>query len=130
MTDIQQRIARLGIAVPPPDAMAAAGNVVLIMNVQRYSAVERVWLATMAALATRRDGARGEMGDADEVVKVLDRLYRQRRIDLAHARVLRVYGERGARPNANKPAEAGDARLWREATEALTFPLRSKGLVP
>src|SRR5690348_2741915 len=68
---------------------------------------EEAWFWTMAALTARREGARytANQGRAlrpcepDDVVKCLDGLYRQRRIDLVHARVLRIWGERQIGPN-------------------------------
>jgi hypothetical protein len=91
----------------------------------------------MAALIARRDGARlsagkGTVGrpcEPDDVVKCLDRLYRQRRVDLGHARILRIWGERGTAPSPLVPSERGDLRFWREAMAALDFPLRAKGIV-
>lgn len=59
----------------------------------------------------------------------LDRLYRQRRIELQHARILRIYGERGTAPNAAYPPERGDARLWKEAMVAMENALRGRGIV-
>jgi hypothetical protein len=91
----------------------------------------------MAALIARRDGARIVSGaglvarpcEPDDVVKCLDRLYRQRRIDLQHARILRIWGERQQAPDPNYPRERTDARLWREALNRLEWPLRVKGIV-
>jgi hypothetical protein len=94
---------------------------------------EGAWFWAMSALIARRDGNRAAAGSSvcepDDVVKVLDRLYRQRKIDLAHARILRIYGERGVAPNPRFPSELGDLRLWREAMERLDYPLRMKGIV-
>ncbi|HEY4173964.1 MAG TPA: hypothetical protein VGM42_13120 [Rhodopila sp.] len=92
---------------------------------------------TMAALIARREGARfsARKGlvtrpcEPDDVVKCLDGLYRQRRIDLAHARVLRIWGERQMAPSVNVAAERHDHRLWTEALERLEWPLRIKGIV-
>lgn len=91
----------------------------------------------MSALAARRDGARytanlGRVGrpcDPDDVVKCLDTLYRRRRIDLLHARILRIWGERQTAPNPAHVSERGDARIWREAMERLEWSLRVKGIV-
>ena len=66
---------------------------------------------------------------ADDVVKCLDGLYRQRRIDLVHARILRIWGERQAAPNPAFAGERCDWRLWREALDRLEWPLRVKGIV-
>ena len=104
---------------------------------QPFSSADEAWCWTMAALIARRDGARLSAGrgavirpcEPDDVVKCLDRLYRQRRIELQHARIMRIWGERGTAPNPRYPAERGDYRLWREAMDRLDFPLRQKGIV-
>lgn len=98
---------------------------------------EEAWFWTMACLAARRDGARFASGlgrrvrpcDPDDVVRCLDELYRRRRITLAHARVLRAWGERQAAPDARYPAERNEASLWAEALGRLEFPLRLRGIV-
>ncbi len=98
---------------------------------------EEAWFWTMAALMARREGARytANQGrvvrpcEPDDVVKCLDGLYRRRRIDLVHARILRIWGERQASPSPTLPAERCDWRLWREALERLEWPLRVKGIV-
>ena len=102
-----------------------------------FASAEEAWFWTMAALIARRDGARITAGkglvarpcEPDDVIKCLDRLYRQRRVEIAHARIMRIWGERGSAPNPRYPAERGDARLWREAMNRLEWPLRTKGIV-
>jgi hypothetical protein len=102
-----------------------------------FASAEEAWFWTMAALTARRDGARLSAAkgavqrpcEPDDIVKCLDRLYRQRRIELSHARILRIWGERGCGPNPNIPGERGDLRLWREAMERMDHPLRAKGIV-
>jgi len=104
---------------------------------QPFRSAEEAWLWTMAALIARREGARYSAGkgligrpcDPDDVVKCLDILYRQRRIDLAHARILRIWGERQITPSTAVAAERNDRRLWIEALERLEWPLRVKGIV-
>ena len=105
--------------------------------VRPFRSAEEAWLWTMAALQARRDGARytanrglvGRPCDPDDVIRCLDALYRRRRIELVHARVLRVWGERQTPPNPAYAAERCDSRLWREALERLDWPLRVKGIV-
>lgn len=102
-----------------------------------FRSAEEAWLWTMAALIARRDGARVVAGlgavarpcEPDDVVKCLDRLYRQRRIDLAHARVLRIWGERQQAPDPRYAEEKRDWQVWREAIDRLEWPLRVKGIV-
>ena len=99
-----------------------------------FASVEAAWFWTMAALVARRDGKNHdrtpEKGarpcEPDDVVKCLDRLYRQRRIDLAHIRVLRIWGERQTVPTAK---HRGDLRLWREVIHRLRWPLQQRDLI-
>ncbi len=102
-----------------------------------FASVDEAWFWTMSALTARRDGARFTAGlakrqrpcEPDDVVVCLDRLYRDRRISLAHVRVLRLWGERGSTPDPRIPAERMDLALWREALARLAEPLRQKGIL-
>ena len=100
-----------------------------------FRSAEQAWLWTMAALLARHAGASRPGGgtprpcEPDDVILCLDGLYRRKRIDLAHARVLRAWGERGMAPDARLPAERREARLWAEAMELLDWPLRVRGIV-
>ncbi|HEY0181890.1 MAG TPA: hypothetical protein VGC09_03695 [Rhodopila sp.] len=106
-------------------------------RLQPFKSAEEAWLWTMAALIARREGARYTANkgltsrpcDPDDVVKCLDGLYRHRRIDLMHARILRIWGERQMAPSRSVAAERHDHRLWSEALERLEWPLRIKGIV-
>jgi hypothetical protein len=128
------------LSAPP----AAAGHVPAMAmrplrgeRVQPFRDAEEAWLWTMAALQARRDGARyvANAGrivrpcEPDDVIKCLDTLYRRRRIDLTHARILRIWGERRSAPNPTHVAERCDWRLWREALDRLDWLLRVKGIV-
>lgn len=123
--------------MPPAPRPAAAPHHLLAARLEPFGSAEEAWFWTMAALIARRDGARIVSGaglvsrpcEPDDVVKALDRLYRQRRIDLQHARILRIWGERQASPDPRQPREGGDARLWREAMARLDWPLRVKGII-
>ncbi len=91
-----------------------------------------IW--TIKALAAEAEGRRRSSAAAAictpaEVVKCLDTLYRRRRIDLHHVRILRIWGHRGRAPDAGKPMERADWRIWREALERLDWPLRSLGII-
>lgn len=107
------------------------------IRAEPFRSAEEAWFWTMAALVARREGARYSAGlgkiarpcEPDDVVKCLDTLYRRRRIDLAHARILRIWGERRIAPNPAYVGERLDWRLWREAVSALEWPLRVKGIV-
>ena len=105
-------------------------------SAEPFHSTEQAWFWTMAALSARHEGSSNGGGprvvrpcDPDDVVKCLDTLYRRRRIDLAHARILRVWGERQQAPDARYPAERSEHRLWQEAIDRLDWLLRMKGIV-
>ncbi|WP_043342009.1 hypothetical protein [Belnapia moabensis] len=122
--------------MPTPQPSRAPGRLVEARE-QPFHSVEEAWFWTMSALIARHDGARIVSGaglvarpcEPDDVIRCLDRLYRQRRIDLQHARIMRIWGERGEAPDPTRPREAGDWRLWNEAMRRLDWPLRVKGIV-
>ncbi len=98
-----------------------------------FRSAEAAWFWAIAALASRRDPAapRPRPGPCrpEDIVKCLDGLYRQRRIDLLHARILRIWGLRGVAPSPARPRERCDWRLWHEALDRLEWPLRVQGIV-
>ena len=97
-----------------------------------FTNTEQAWFATMAALKARKDRAPHPglpRFDPNEIIQVLDQLYRRRRIDLVHSRVLRLWGERGVAPDKNVTSERADYNLWTEVLERLDWPLRVKGIV-
>ena len=101
-----------------------------------FRTAEEAWFWTVAALAARRDGTGRRGGarierpcDPDDILKCLDQLYRHRRIELLHARILRIWGERKIAPNPAYPRERCDWRLWREAIDLLERKLRANGFV-
>ena len=102
-----------------------------------FADAEAAWFWTASCLRARQDaaiiaGARvSSPGPChpDDVVKCLDALYRQRRVELLHVRILRIWGWRGVAPNPAWPRERCDWRLWREALGRLEWPLRVRGIV-
>lgn len=120
-----------------PRALPRASAPRMTRCTEAFRSAEEAWLWTMAALVARREGARYTAGlgkverpcEPDDVVKCLDTLYRRRRIDLVHARILRIWGERQSAPSPAYVAEKSDWKLWREALDRLEWPLRVKGIV-
>ncbi len=100
-----------------------------------FRSAEQAWHWTMAALIARRDSvSRSGTGvarpcDPDDIIRSVDRLYRNGRIQLHHARILKVWGERQAAPDERYPAERGEALVWREALYQMEAPLRRKGII-
>jgi len=100
-----------------------------------FASATEAWFWTMGALRARRDGS-GQGGtrvrrpcDPDDVVLCLDRLYRAGKIDLRHARILRIWGERQLVPDEQHPVERTEFAIWREALSRLERLLQIKGIV-
>lgn len=121
----------------PRSRLVGSGRGFPLRAAQPFRSAEEAWFWTMAALVARREGARytarkGSVPrpcEPDDVLKCLDTLYRRRRVELLHARIMRVWGERQMAPNPANPRDRSDWRLWREAMDRLEWMLRVKGIV-
>ena len=102
-----------------------------------FNSASEAWFWFIAAQKAKNDGARFVAGQSlirrpcepVDILKTLDRLYRARRIDMHHCRVLRHYGFRFMPPDAKRPREATAAALWAEAMSLLEEALIAKGIV-
>lgn len=91
-----------------------------------FVSVEAAWFGVVQRL---QPGPGTTPGWVSETARCLDTLYRRRRIDLLHGRILRIWGLRGVAPNPSRPRERSDWLIWREAMDRLEGPLRSRGIV-
>lgn len=96
-----------------------------------FSTAEAACLWTCAVLRAREDGRAGTPGPCrtEVVLRGLDRLYRNRRLDLLHVRVLRQWGWRGRVPDASRPQDGFDRAVWTEALDRLAWVWREAGVV-
>ncbi len=97
-----------------------------------FASVEAAWFWTAASLRARQEVAAAPGPGPcrpEDVVKCLDALYRQRRVELLHVRILRIWGWRGVTPNPARARERCDWQLWQEALGRLDWPLRVRGIV-
>lgn len=102
-----------------------------------FENAEEAWFWFIQAQAARNDGARLVAGyslvsrpcEPVDILKVLDRLYRQRRLLRDHLLVLRHYGRRQMPPDNNRIKEARAYTIWVEALDRLGRALISKGIV-
>lgn len=106
-------------------------------NTTPFDSAEEAWFWFMQAHQARRDGAATRARndniirpcDPDDILKILDRLYRHRQLDMNHFRVLRHYGERLMSPDRTRPREYLAHRLWSEAMTLLGDVLINKNIV-
>ena len=94
------------------------------------------WFWALSALKARHGGASGGGSsrivrpcEPDDVIVAAERLLRSGRLSSAHVRVLQTWGARSVAPDAMLQGDRDDARLWREALDALRQPLRAKGII-
>lgn len=98
---------------------------------------EEAWFWFIAAQQARADGARFTAGaslyprpcEPLDILKVLDQLYRNRRLLRDHLLVLRHYGRRHMPPDPRRVKEQRARTLWLEAMERIEPVLVQKGIV-
>ncbi len=106
-------------------------------HVVPFDNVEEAWFWFVAAQGAREDGARFVSGigtvsrpcEPVDVLKILDELYRKRRLLRDHLLVLRHYGRRIMPPDARRVKEKRAAFLWQQAMERLEPVMQRKGIV-
>lgn len=102
-----------------------------------FTSAEEAWFWFIQAQSARNDGARFVMGrgpvprpcEPVDILKVLDRLRRQRRLLMEHLLVLRHYGRRLMPPDPKRPKEMQAHKLWHEALERIEAVMERKGIV-
>lgn len=102
-----------------------------------FADAQEAWFWFIAAQQATADGARFSAGQSlyprpcepIDILKVLDRLYRQRRLMRDHLLVLRHYGRRHMPPDATRAKEARAARIWDEALQRMGAVLEKKGII-
>ena len=102
-----------------------------------FTDAEEAWFWFIAAQEARDAGARIRAGSALlprpceplDILKCVDRLYRNRVLGRDHLLVLRHYGRRRLRPDSFRAKEMRAHRLWMEAFDRLTPLLVKKGIV-
>jgi hypothetical protein len=98
---------------------------------------QEAWFWSVQATDAKLAGARIAAGlglvprpcEPGDVVRAVDRLYRQRRLERDHLLVLVHYGRRAAAPDPQRTREARASLLWGEAFARLGPVLRAKGIV-
>jgi len=102
-----------------------------------FTSAEEAWFWFIDAQDAKASGARIVAGqglnprpcETVDILKVLDRLYRNRRLIRDHLLVLRHYGRRKIPPDSYRVKEARAHRLWHEALDIIEEVLVQKGIV-
>jgi hypothetical protein len=107
------------------------------IEVTPFDSAEEAWFWFIMAQKAREDGARFAKGigllnrpcEPIDILKCIDRLYRNRRLQMDHILVLRHYGVRQLAPDPRRVKEARASKLWEEAMERLGDALVAKGIM-
>ncbi len=102
-----------------------------------FMSAAEAWFWFMDAQQAKNEGARVTAGlslyprpcEPIDILKTVDRLYRQRRLLMDHLLVLRHYGRRRYSPDPTRVKEMRAARLWEEALDRIQDVLVEKGIV-
>ncbi len=101
-----------------------------------FESAEEAWFWFIQAQQARSEGASPADGslyprpcEPIDILKILDRLYRHRRLLRDHLLVLRHYGRRTMAPDPHRVKEMRAHRLWHEALERIEEVLVCKGIV-
>ncbi|MCI5061306.1 MAG: hypothetical protein MRY79_09615 [Alphaproteobacteria bacterium] len=102
-----------------------------------FDDVAEAWFWFIQAQQARNEGARFRAGmsltqrpcEPSDFLKILDGLYRQRRLLRDHLLVLRHYGRRQMAPDLRRRKEVLAHKLWHEALDRLEPVLVRKGIV-
>lgn len=105
--------------------------------VEPFESAEEAWFWFMAAQQALNDGARITSGNSlyprpcepVDILNILDRLYRHRRLLREHLLVLRHYGLRRMPPDPTRRREVRAYGLWCDALERLEEVFERKGIV-
>ena len=101
-----------------------------------FASAEEAWFWFLQAQAARLEGAEMNRSalyprpcEPIDIFKVVDRLYRNRRITIEHLRVLKHYGQRVMAPDPDRVKEIRAHALWTEALDIMEDVLVTKGIV-
>ena len=102
-----------------------------------FESTEEAWFWFIDARAAQidgavrhsRPGAQPRPCEPVDILNILNRLYRDRRMTIEHLRVLKHYGDRHTPPTPARPSERAAAALWDQAIERLTECFIRHGIV-
>jgi hypothetical protein len=102
-----------------------------------FGSAEEAWFWSVQAHEAKAAGARVTAGqglvprpcEPGDVMRAVDRLYRQRRLVRDHLHVLVHYGRRLMPPDPDRFREQRASALWREAFDHIGPLLHDKGIV-
>lgn len=118
------------------EGQAGAPASALDYETHPFATAEEAWFWFIQAQAAKNDGARlsgrallPRPCEPTDILNILDRLYRNRRLIRDHLLVMRHYGRRMLPPDSDRPKEKRAAHLWDEAMDILEESLFRRGFL-
>lgn len=107
------------------------------MNYDKFNDAEEAVFWFISANEAKAEGARVVANNGKyrrpcepvDILKVMDRLYRNRKLTREHLLVIRHYGVRRLPPDPTRPREHRAHQLWTEAMDRIQGALEVKGVV-
>lgn len=106
-------------------------------EIHPFISAEEAWFWFMDCYQAREDGAKFTAGkglykrpcEPIDILNVVSRLHRNRRLLMDHIYVLKHYGQRHMPPDRHRKNEQRARTLWEEALERIEDVLERKGVV-
>ncbi len=107
------------------------------LDVVPFTSAQEAWFWFMDAHKAKLEGAKVMAGQSAhhrpcetvDILTILDRLYRKRRLVRDHLLVLRHYGQRKMPPDLTRTKERKAHSLWHQALNILEEAMIEKGIV-
>jgi len=106
-------------------------------RIEPFNDSQEAWFWFMQANEAKRIGAKCSPGmgtvsrpcEPEDIMNIINKLYRQRHLLIDHVRILAHYGKRLYAPNKSRYREQKACTLWREAMNKIEPIFLKKGII-
>ena len=114
-------------------------NISIINGVEteQFNNTQEAWFWFMQANEAKRVGAKCSPGlgvvsrpcEPEDIMNIINKLYRQRSLLIDHVRILAHYGKKLCAPNSDRYREKKAVTLWKEAMSKIEPVFLNKGII-
>ena len=106
-------------------------------NIKEFDTTQEAWFWFMQANEAKRVGAKCSPGmgavsrpcEPEDIMNIVNKLYRQRNLLIDHVRILAHYGKKLCAPNKDRYREQKACTLWKEAIARIEPVFLQKGII-
>lgn len=107
------------------------------VSIEPFNNTQEAWFWFMQANEAKVIGAKCSPGmgvisrpcEPEDIMNIVNKLYRQRNLLIDHVRILAHYGKKLCAPNKNRYREQKACTIWREAISKIEPVFMSKGII-